>query len=79
MIIDELAMQLKDDQIAQLQEMLKEKDQTIKNLSYQLAAEKEKTLFVKDVAMGLVRNTEYRKTVFPETLHKEGCEKTTVL
>jgi len=33
-------------------------------LKYQLASEKEKTEFTKTVALGLVRNTEYRKTIF---------------
>lgn len=36
----------------------------LEKLSYQLAAEKDKTEFTKSVALGLVRNTEYRKTIF---------------
>jgi hypothetical protein len=36
----------------------------IEVLKYQLAAEKEKTQFTQSVAMGLVRNTEYKKTIF---------------
>ena len=38
-----------------------ERNLQIKKLEYELASEKEKTQFSKDVAMGLVRNTEYRK------------------
>jgi len=33
-------------------------------LNYQLEAEKDKTAFVKELAMGLVRNTEYRRELF---------------
>ncbi len=36
----------------------------IETLTYQLAAEKEKTEFSKNVALGLVRNTSYRKQIF---------------
>lgn len=36
----------------------------IETLEYQLANEKDKTDFTKQVAMGLVRNTTFRKTVF---------------
>lgn len=42
----------------------KERVQEIANLQCQLAAEKDKSDFVKTLALGLVRNTEYRKTVF---------------
>lgn len=34
------------------------------NLAYQLACEKEKTQFTKEVALGLVRNTEYRRNLY---------------
>ena len=36
----------------------------IEKLTYQLTAEKDKTEFSKSIALGLVRNTEYRKTIF---------------
>lgn len=36
----------------------------IEKLTYQLAAEKDKTEFAKGVALGLVRNAEYRTSVF---------------
>lgn len=36
----------------------------IEVLKYQLLAEKDKTEFSKNIALGLVRNTEYRKTIF---------------
>jgi non-canonical purine NTP pyrophosphatase (RdgB/HAM1 family) len=42
----------------------KEIQQKIDELTYQLAAEKDKTTFSQNVAMGLVRNTEYRKAIF---------------
>lgn len=42
----------------------RERNQTIAELHYQIAAEREKTDFTKAVAMGLVRNTQYRKTIF---------------
>lgn len=35
----------------------------IETLKYQLGAEKDKTLFSQSVALGLVRNTEYKKSV----------------
>jgi len=41
-----------------------ERNLKIATLEFQLAAEKEKTTFSKEVALGLVRNTEYRKNVF---------------
>jgi hypothetical protein len=43
---------------------LKERDVEIDILKLQLAVEKEKTEFVRGVSMGLVRNIEYRKSVF---------------
>lgn len=36
----------------------------IETLTYQLAAEKDKTEFSKNIALGLVRNTNYRKAIF---------------
>lgn len=36
----------------------------IEALTYQLNSEKEKSAFCKEVAIGLVRNTEYRKTAY---------------
>lgn len=41
-----------------------ERNLKVSTLEFQLTAEKEKTQFSKDVALGLVRNTEYKKTVF---------------
>ena len=41
-----------------------ERNLKITILEFQLNAEKEKTQFSKDVALGLVRNTEFRKHVF---------------
>lgn len=44
-----------------------ERDIKYKTFEYQLNAEKEKTQFAKDVALGLVRNTEYRRKLFDNT------------
>lgn len=41
-----------------------ERNQKVAALEYQLNSEKEKTKLVTDVAMGLVRNTEYKKTIW---------------
>jgi hypothetical protein len=41
----------------------KERNLKIEELAYQLQAEKDKTDFTKQVALGLVRNTEYRRTL----------------
>lgn len=41
-----------------------ERNLKIKTLEYQLACEQEKTSFTKEVAMGLVRNTTYRESIF---------------
>ena len=41
-----------------------ERDLKVKTLEFQLTAEKEKTEFSKSVALGLVRNIEYRKNIF---------------
>lgn len=50
---------------AQAAELDKKQNQLkVDELTYQLAAEKEKTAFAKEVALGLVRNIEYRKDVF---------------
>lgn len=42
----------------------KERNLKLATLEFQLASEKEKTEFTKSVAMGLVRNSEYRKNIF---------------
>jgi hypothetical protein len=39
----------------------------VRTLEYQLQAEKDKTEFTKDVALGLVKNTVYKKTIFDNT------------
>ena len=36
----------------------------VETLKYQLSAEKDKTETIQSIALGLVRNTEYRKTIF---------------
>lgn len=36
----------------------------LEKLKYQLQSEKDKTAFSQNLAMGLVRNTEYKKTIF---------------
>lgn len=41
-----------------------ERNLKIATLEFQLNSEKEKTQFSKDVALGLVRNTSYRKNIF---------------
>lgn len=41
-----------------------ERNLKVATLEFQLTAEKEKTQFSKDVALGLVRNTEFRKHIF---------------
>ena len=48
-----------------------ERNLKLQTLEYQLNSEKEKTQFSKEVVMGLVRNTEYRTTVFSSD-HKPG-------
>lgn len=50
----------------------KETQQKIDELTYQLAAEKDKTTFSQNVAMGLVRNTEYRKSIFDSEMSNVG-------
>lgn len=42
----------------------KERNLEIETLKFQLAAEKEKTSFSKEVALGLVRNIEYRNHIY---------------
>ncbi len=42
----------------------KEKAVEVETLKYQLQSEKDKTVFSQSVAMGLVRNTEFRKIIF---------------
>lgn len=41
----------------------------VEKLAHQLEVQQEKTKFVTEVAMGLVRNTEYRKTVFDSEIN----------
>jgi hypothetical protein len=41
-----------------------EREQRVVNLTVQLAAEADKSAFAKQVALGLVRNTEYRKFIY---------------
>lgn len=40
------------------------RDLEVEKLKYQLQSEKDKTTFSQNLAMGLVRNTEYKKTIF---------------
>lgn len=42
----------------------RENEIAVKELTYQLISEKDKTKFAQDVALGLVRNIEYRKSAF---------------
>lgn len=42
----------------------KEKQLEVETLKYQLQSEKDKTTFSQNVALGLVRNVEYRKNIF---------------
>ncbi len=42
----------------------REMEAELDKVKYQLASEKEKSQFTKEVALGLVRNTTFRKTVF---------------
>lgn len=44
----------------------------LKTLQYQLEAEKSKTQFTKDIALGLVRNTEYRRKLFDNVNSPDG-------
>lgn len=44
----------------------------LKTLQYQLEAEKSKTEFTKNVALGLVRNTEYRRKLFDNINEPSG-------
>lgn len=44
----------------------------IEKLTYQLAAEKESKEFSKSVALGLVRNVEYRRSLFDNTTEPDG-------
>jgi hypothetical protein len=44
----------------------------LKTLQYQLEAEKAKTEFTKNVALGLVRNTEYRRKLFDNINEPNG-------
>lgn len=53
--------------------VIAENNQKVAQLTYELQAEKDKTAFTEKVALGLVRNTEYRKTIFDgEFTHTPG-------
>lgn len=54
----EAAVKTREDEVAK-----KETNQKIAELTYQLESEKDKTSFAKSVALGLVRNVEYRKNI----------------
>lgn len=63
----ELALELSKHQALDVREKIvseRERNSKLEELKYQLDAEKEKTQFSRDVALGLVRNTEYRHEVF---------------
>ncbi len=49
-----------------------ERNLEIEKLKFQLASEKEKTDFTKQVAIGLVRNTEYRRVAFNNESNSGG-------
>lgn len=49
----------------------RERQQEIEKLKYQLESEKNKTEFTKEVALKLVRNTEYRNNIF-DSEFKDG-------
>lgn len=49
----------------------REREFKIHTLEYQIAAEKDKTIFSQQLALGLVRNTNYRESIF-DNEHKEG-------
>ena len=51
---------------------LQERDLIVKTLEYQLESEKSKTIFSQNVALGLVRNIEYRKDVFDNVSEPTG-------
>lgn len=55
---------LKSIQAAQDKLDVDNRDLKIKTLEYQLEGEKDKTNFTKEVALGLVRNTEFKRTLF---------------
>ncbi len=66
-IIDEFKkMETRNAALDVRENSIKEKERvfSILELEYKLASEKEKTEFTKSIAMGLVKNTEYRKTIF---------------
>lgn len=46
------------------------RDLKVKILEYQLEAEKDKTDFTKNVALGLVRNTEFKKSIFDNEIQQ---------
>lgn len=49
-----------------------EREFRLHTLEYQIAAEREKTKFSQDVAMGLVRNTKYRSQIFDNEFETNG-------
>lgn len=49
-----------------------ERKQEIDKLTYQLSSEKDKTEFAKSIGLGLVRNIEYRKTIFDDERGSTG-------
>lgn len=51
-----------------------ERNLKIETLEFQLQAEKEKTQFSKDVALGLVRNTEYKRSFMDNKTVPEGMD-----
>lgn len=51
---------------------MQERDLKVKTLEYQLEAEKSKTVFSQSVALGLVRNTEYRRDLFDTVSDNSG-------
>lgn len=51
---------------------IQERDFKVKVLEATVLTEQDKTKFAKDVAMGLVRNTEYRKNIFDTKSGPEG-------
>lgn len=53
------ALELREKNVGDAERNLK-----VATLEFQLVAEKEKTEFTKSVALGLVRNTEYRRTMY---------------
>lgn len=53
---------------------IQERDLKVKTLEYQLQSEKDKTVFAQGLALGLVRNTEFKRTVFDTKNGPEGVD-----